>query len=154
MRLNHFLFVGCLISAITACSSNPPAPVIDRIPSSKPSAPHTSTKPAPLPTGKPTYKGDWRPSTYVVKKGDTLFGIGLEYGYDYKELAQANNIPAPYNIRVGQIIKLEGLDDKSGEKNGTVDSGTVNSDGVVTYPINGEPNVTATPAGPPTINGG
>ena len=149
MRISRILFLVCLISAFTACSSNPPAPVIDRMPTSKPSAPASaSTKPAP--SGKPTYKtGDWRPSTYVVKKGDTLFGIGLEYGYDYKELAAANNIPAPYNIKVGQTIKLEGVDDKAGEK-----IGTTNSDGVVTYPINGEPNVTATPSSSPKTTSG
>jgi len=102
-------------SASASCGSNPPAPVIDRQPVNKPAAstpaPSTSTgktttKPA---TNRPTYKtGDWRPSTYTVKKGDTLFSIGLEFGYDYKELAQANNIAPPYNIRVGQTLTLAG----------------------------------------------
>ena len=151
MRISRIVFLVCLATAIAACSSTPPAPVIDRMPASKPSAPATSSnKPVPSASSKPTYKpGDWRPSTYVVKKGDTLFGIGLEYGYDYKELAAANNIPAPYNIRVGQVIKLEGIDDKPGEK-----IGTTNSDGVVTYPINGEPNVTATPSSSPKTTSG
>lgn len=139
MRNSRILFLVSLTLIIAACSSNPPAPVIDRMPTNKPSAP--VAKPAPT-SSKPTYKaGDWRPSTYTVKKGDTLFGIGLEYGYDYKELAAANSIAAPYNIRVGQVLKLEGLDDKAGDK-----TATTNSDGVVTYPINGEPNVTATPS--------
>ena len=50
---------------------------------------------------------DWRPDTYTVKKGDTLYSIGLEFGYDYKEIAQNNNINAPYNIRVGQQLKIK-----------------------------------------------
>jgi lipoprotein NlpD len=62
---------------------------------------------------RPTYKaGDWRPDNYTVKKGDNLFSIGLEYGYYYKDIAQANNISAPYNINVGQLLKLKPLKDK------------------------------------------
>ena len=140
---------------VAACGSNPPAPVIDRQPSHKPSPPSASTsaKP-PSVVVKPLNKsGDWRPNTYTVKKGDTLFGIGLEYGFDYKDLAAANNIPAPYNIKIGQVIKLEGSDDKGAEKSAEK-TGVANSDGVVTYPINGEPNVTANPAQPAKTSGG
>lgn len=151
MRISRILFLVCLSSVIAACGSNPPAPVIDRMPTSKPTPPaSSSSKPTQASTGKPTYKtGDWRPSTYTVKKGDTLFGIGLEFGYDYKDLAAANNITAPYNIKVGQVIKLEGVEDKANEK-----IGTTNSDGVVTYPINGEPNVTVTPSSSPKTTSG
>lgn len=139
LRMNRLLLVLSIAFGITACGSNPPAPVIDRMPTSKTTAPATTTKPAKPVATKPVYKaGDWRPSSYVVKKGDTLYSIGLEYGYDYKDIAQANNIPAPYSIKVGQTLKLSGLDDKTAEK-----TGTANSDGVVTYPINGEPNTSA-----------
>ncbi|PKO93139.1 MAG: peptidase M23 [Betaproteobacteria bacterium HGW-Betaproteobacteria-1] len=50
---------------------------------------------------------DWRPDLYTVKKGDTLYSIGLEHGYDYKEIARANNIAPPYTIFVGQKLKLK-----------------------------------------------
>ncbi|MFB4390949.1 MULTISPECIES: peptidoglycan DD-metalloendopeptidase family protein [unclassified Pseudomonas] len=43
---------------------------------------------------------------YVVKPGDTLFSIAFRYGWDYKELAARNNIPAPYTIRPGQPIRF------------------------------------------------
>jgi lipoprotein NlpD len=49
---------------------------------------------------------DWRPPTHLVKKGDTLYAIALEYGYDYKELAEINGIAPPYLIRIGQTLKL------------------------------------------------
>ncbi|MDP2828396.1 MAG: peptidoglycan DD-metalloendopeptidase family protein [Sulfuricellaceae bacterium] len=49
---------------------------------------------------------DWRPPTHLVKKGDTLYAIALEYGYDYKELAEINGIVPPYIIRIGQTLKL------------------------------------------------
>ena len=91
------------------CSSTP-APVIDRTPSpgstSKQSSTKTVSKQA-VKTGKRV--SDWRPDTYTVKKGDTLFSIGLEHGYDYKEIARANNIDSPYVIRVGQTLKLDSL---------------------------------------------
>ena len=41
---------------------------------------------------------DWRPDLYTVKKGDTLYSIGLEHGFDYKEIAQLNQIEPPYII--------------------------------------------------------
>lgn len=80
---------------LAACASNQPAPVIDRMPAAKPAAAAKAST------------GDWRPATHTVKKGDTLFSIGLQYGYDYKEIAQLNNIPPPYIIRVGQTLQLQ-----------------------------------------------
>ena len=43
---------------------------------------------------------------YVVKPGDTLYSIAFRYGWDYKELAARNGIPAPYTIRPGQAIRF------------------------------------------------
>jgi len=63
-----------------------------------------------MPAGKSAAKvvgQDWRPDFYTVKRGDTLYSIGLEHGYDYKEIAQANNIRPPYTIYVGQQLKLK-----------------------------------------------
>ncbi|MAW33785.1 MAG: hypothetical protein CMK56_05200 [Proteobacteria bacterium] len=49
---------------------------------------------------------DWRPATYVVKKGDTLTEIALDHGLSYRELAKWNNIPNPNIISIGMILKL------------------------------------------------
>ena len=51
-------------------------------------------------------EGDSRPQTYVVQKGDTLYGIALEHGFDYKEVAEWNGIASPYIIRIGQQLKF------------------------------------------------
>lgn len=43
---------------------------------------------------------------YKVQPGDTLFSIGYRAGLNYRQLAEWNEIPPPYVIKVGQIIKL------------------------------------------------
>jgi lipoprotein NlpD len=45
---------------------------------------------------------------YVVKRGDTLFSIAFRYGWDWKALAERNNVAAPYTIRPGQTIRFDG----------------------------------------------
>lgn len=45
-------------------------------------------------------------NTYQVKPGDTLYSIAFRYGRDYRDLASDNGIAAPYNITVGQTIRL------------------------------------------------
>lgn len=44
---------------------------------------------------------------HIVQPGETLYAIGWRYNRDFKELAQANNIPPPYRIYVGQKISLQ-----------------------------------------------
>ncbi len=49
---------------------------------------------------------DWRPQVYKVKAGDTLYGIAFNFGLDYHELAEINNIPDPAIIHPDQEIRL------------------------------------------------
>ena len=49
---------------------------------------------------------DWRPQVYKVQKGDTLYSIAFNFGFDYHELAELNNIPNPAVIQAGQEIRL------------------------------------------------
>ena len=42
----------------------------------------------------------------MVKRGDTLSGIGARFGVDWKRLASINQIPNPNRIFPGQEIKL------------------------------------------------
>ncbi len=132
----------CLLTLVLAACSTNPAPVIDRLPSSKST---TANKPLIVskPSAKPSSKinGDWRPDTYTVKKGDTLFSIGLEHGYDYKDIAQANEIKAPYTIKIGQVLKFSALKDKPAVAENKPQE---NADGVTTYPIGNESISTTT----------
>lgn len=88
--------VSALCLVLGGCASNNPAPVVDHAPSIA----------ANKAFGKSAKASDWRPQTYTVQKGDTLYGISLEHGFDYKELAEWNAIQAPYVIKIGQQLKL------------------------------------------------
>jgi lipoprotein NlpD len=74
--------------------------VVERTPQAKSAAP---TKPAP--TAKPAVAPDARPFFHTVRKGETLYSIALEYGVDYKELAEWNNID-PAKLQAGQQLRL------------------------------------------------
>jgi lipoprotein NlpD len=138
----RFIAISLLALLLAACESNPPAPVIERAPQTKPAPPATKA-----PSAKPAAGKDWRPDIYTVKKGDTLFSIGLEFGYDYKDIATANNIAPPYPIQIGQKLNFTSLNAKAAP----AESKPVpveNDDGVVVSPINTDSaGTTVTPAG-------
>lgn len=81
------------------CVALRPAPVADRLPSAK-----STAKTAAAPTRTPL-RDPRRPEFYTVKQGDTLYSIALEFGLDYRELAEWNSID-PTRIRVGQRLRL------------------------------------------------
>lgn len=89
------------------------APQASAPPITSPPAASTIQKtdtPAPVGTDEPVIKpyreGDWRPEFHVVKKGDTLYSIALDYGQDYRELAAWNNLEDPALIRPEQRLRL------------------------------------------------
>lgn len=45
-------------------------------------------------------------STYTVKAGDNLFRIGLAYGISWVQIAEANGIVNPNQIKVGDVLKI------------------------------------------------
>ncbi|WP_174705702.1 murein hydrolase activator NlpD [Mixta gaviniae] len=51
-------------------------------------------------------KGSYNGDTYTVKRGDTLFYIAWITGNDFRDLAQRNNIAAPYSLNVGQALQV------------------------------------------------
>ena len=100
----------------TAPAATAPAtrtPQVTAPPRTSPPAASTIQKaetPAPAGTDEPVIKpyreGDWRPEFHVVKKGDTLYSIALDYGQDYRELAAWNNLTDPALIRPDQRLRL------------------------------------------------
>lgn len=95
-------------TAQTAGAPQPAAPPIVVAPAAT-SEPKVETPAAAIidePITKPYRQGDWRPEFHVVKKGDTLYSISLDYGQDYRELAAWNNLEDPALIRLDQRLRL------------------------------------------------
>ncbi len=83
---------------LAACAARSPAPVVDRGPQPGPPPVVAAPTPAPPePAAQPI-------PTHVVKRGETLVGIALQYGLDYRELAAWNNIVNPNVLAVGQVL--------------------------------------------------
>jgi len=152
MKKSHFVILLSLL--IAACASAPAskAPVYDN---SAPAADKSSKSKSSTKAAQKSNSKDWRPDTYTVKKGDTLYSIGLDFGYDYKEIAQNNNINPPYTIRVGQQLNIK-IKDKSTAT--AKPAPAQNNDDVVIKPLNNDgadiqsQNSVSAPASPQTIN--
>ena len=46
---------------------------------------------------------------HTVAKGDTLYSFSRRYGYSVSEIAQWNNLSPPYNLSVGQSLRVAPL---------------------------------------------
>lgn len=101
---------------------------------------HNVNIPRNAQTNAPDYskidKGFYKGNEYTVKKGDTMFLIAYIAGIDVKELATLNGMKEPYNLKVGQTLKVS---------NGAASSSTTEQVcNEVTVPV--EPQVTYTQA--------
>jgi len=95
----------CAAAIAAGCAAPPPAPVVER---ARPPA-ATAKKPAvvAVPAATPAAaSADAQPEFYTVKRGDTLYGIALDHGYGYREIADWNQIADPNQIRAGQVLRL------------------------------------------------
>lgn len=89
------LIVWLVIILLAGCSSSRPrAPVI-----------------SPGETRGPIF------DKYLVARGDTLFSIAWRYGLDFRKLANANRIAAPYTIYPNQELILEEVSRASAQVN-------------------------------------
>lgn len=94
-----------LLLAIAACSTRGRAPIEDRSNARAP-APVAVPSPTPTPARPAAVEPEGRPQTYTVKRGDTLHGIALDQGLDYRDLAAWNNIENVNLILVGQVLRV------------------------------------------------
>jgi lipoprotein NlpD len=102
MKPIHFCTLFLIAIVLAGCASRGHhAPVVDRSLEGKGSA--TSGEAA---RKKSQREKDWRPESIVVQKGDTLYSIAFNYGFDYHELAELNGIKDPSVISIGQEIHL------------------------------------------------
>lgn len=85
-HLSTFLIFS-LLAAISGCTPSY-APVEDKY-------------------GAVSDRGPVTRGVHVVRPGETLYSIAWRYGWDFKALAAANNVRAPYTIFPGQQIRLD-----------------------------------------------
>src|SRR5262245_45339961 len=98
-RMRHLaLFI--LVAAIAGCATRQPAPVVDR---QAPPTPAPPVAEAPRAPEKPPEKPI---PTHIVKRGETLVSIALQYGLDYRDLAAWNGLTNVNVISVGQTLLL------------------------------------------------
>ncbi|MDR0674544.1 MAG: peptidoglycan DD-metalloendopeptidase family protein [Zoogloeaceae bacterium] len=83
-----FVPVALAVLSLAGCVSPTPAPIIDR---------STTGHAAPQAVG---------PGYHTVRKGETLYGIALENGQDYRDIASWNYITDPYIISIGQVLRV------------------------------------------------
>ena len=140
------LAAGALLLCVAACASRQPAPVEERSPRVAP--PVVASVPAATPVPKPTAEPDWRPQTYTVKRGDTLYAVALDHGLDYRELAAWNNLENVNLIRAGQVLRMTP----------PAESVAAGASGVQTAPLRTVPpvvagDVSSAPVTPPAVAG-
>lgn len=143
IQLTSSLVVCCALAAC-ANTSTSQAPVTDL---SSHASSLAAVKSAPATVGHPPAQG----AVHVVQKGDTLIGIAMQSGLDYRELAAWNNVTDINHIQVGQVLRLTAPGGGTAAKPGVpADAGT----GVEAMPLhlNSLPPQPA-PAGKPPVAG-
>lgn len=98
-----------MVAMLAGCGTARRAPVSDRNPETlgSPPSPTQPTVAKPVaPITKPA-AAEAGAETYTVRRGDTLYGIALDNGQDYRELAEWNSLVDPNVIREGQVLRLK-----------------------------------------------
>jgi len=112
----QFKIILCLLSIflLQACAGTGVAPVTNRSEVKEPTA--TTSQ------NSSKYKNNVKKKTvvqnksgyHIVSEGDTLYSIAWRYNFDYKQVANWNEIKAPYTIYPGQVIRLKSILKKKG----------------------------------------
>ena len=94
------------VAATSTASSA--APVADSTPASSSASPSQTSTPSPVPTpSAPAVSTSVNSaSSHVVERGETLYSIAFLYDLDFRRLALANNLQAPYTIYPNQRLSL------------------------------------------------
>jgi lipoprotein NlpD len=95
MRLRTLLMVWGTSCTLAACALNSPMP---RAPVTSSPVSQENKSASPVTLGG---------NQYLVQKGDTLYSIGRKFGIPFTKLAEFNQLQAPYEIHVGQVLSLK-----------------------------------------------
>lgn len=107
--LAHTLVISDASSAIVRTGPVTPLPSDDAVYEAESAGTGAAGAPAPSasrPSAKPS-----RPTSYTVRRGETLTAIAQKFQCDTGDLARANKLKAPrYAIKPGQKLKLKGCE--------------------------------------------
>ncbi len=67
----------------------------------------SSNRPSLSPVSNQTHLAGEIPDSYIVRTGDSLYMIAMEFDLDYLDLARWNGISAPYTIHRGEKLRLK-----------------------------------------------
>jgi len=145
MRLRTLLTVWGTSCTLAACALNSPMP---RAPvSNSPATSESKAAAAPATLGA---------NQYLVQKGDTLYSIGRKFGIPFMKLADFNQLQAPYEIHVGQVLNLNArpantstANSKTNASANTADDAEVVTSAIIRPDINNTGDTTATAASAP-----
>lgn len=90
------LAAAALLAALNGCSGRYAAPLDEEL----------SEVSEPAPVVRPSAPARAAHGEYVIKQGDTLYGIAWRFKLDYQVLARWNGIGPPYRIYPGQRLRL------------------------------------------------
>jgi lipoprotein NlpD len=103
-RTSQLLLLTLTLGLLSACSSSlRQAPIVEH-------SPVADTRAAPAVAEEPKDERFF----YTVKRGDTLMGIALDYGQNYRDLATWNNLANPNDIKVDQVLRVAPPDQVAG----------------------------------------
>ncbi len=97
--LTRMLLILAVAALLSACGHS-------RVVKREGSRPERPARSATAPA-RPSSRAE-RGESYLVRQGDTMYGIAFRHGLDYREVAAWNRIPAPYTIYPGQRLSLRG----------------------------------------------
>jgi lipoprotein NlpD len=123
VRLGGLWLLSALLVMAGCASPDHRAPVEDRSGNMRPvpgqplpggasmsappaAAPTTAPAPAEPVRLPPGAENAGKPGYYTVKRGDTLYNIGLESGQGYRDIARWNGLDNPNVIEVGQVLRV------------------------------------------------
>lgn len=84
-----------LFAMLSGCANYAPVPVVER-----------NNQPRVSDAVNSASSKTVAPGTYLVKKGDTLYGIALDHGLDYKDVVAWNQLENANLIKAGQLLRV------------------------------------------------
>lgn len=110
-RISRLCSGVVLLLVLAACTTPPrsPAPVENRSPVARATAPMAATEAPAASAVSPTPPGSdnaGKPGFYTVQRGDTLTRIALDHGQSWRDLATWNQLSNPNLIEVGQVLRV------------------------------------------------